>query len=83
MKYKNGLFLFHRDLRIVDNTGLLLSSKQCEKVYTCFIFTPEQVKKNDYKSTNSIEFMLESLQDLQNDIQERQGKLILMYNDTI
>ena len=83
MKYKNGLFLFHRDLRIVDNTGLLLASKQCEKVYTCFIFTPEQVKKNDYKSTNSIEFMLESLQDLQNDIQERQGKLILMYNDTI
>ena len=83
MKYKNGLFLFHRDLRIVDNNALSLASKQCEKVYTCFIFTPEQVKKNDYKSTNSIEFMLESLEDLRKDLHERDGKLILMYNDNV
>ena len=83
MKYKNGLFLFHRDLRIIDNNALMLASKECEKVYTCFVFTPEQVKKNDYKSTNSIEFMLESLQDLQNDVREHQGKLILMYHDII
>jgi len=83
MKYKNGLFIFHRDLRIVDNKALLLASKSCERLYTCFVFTPEQVKKNQYKSTNSIEFMMESLEDLQTELQENQGKLILMYNHMV
>jgi deoxyribodipyrimidine photolyase len=42
-KYKNGLFIFRRDLRIIDNNGLNYLSKQCENIYTIFIFTPEQV----------------------------------------
>ena len=81
--YKNGLFIFHRDLRIVDNNALMLASEECEKVYTCFIFTPEQVRKNDYKSTNSVEFMIESLQDLKSELLENQGNLILMFNELI
>ena len=48
MKMKNGLFIFRRDLRLTDNTGLLEAYKQVENLYTCFIFTPEQVSnKND------------------------------------
>ena len=47
---KKGLFIFHRDFRIIDNKGLINASKICEKLYTCFIFTPEQVSNNDYKS---------------------------------
>ena len=43
---KKGLFLFHRDFRIIDNNGLVNASKECDKLYTCFIFTKEQVKQN-------------------------------------
>lgn len=38
---KNGLFIFRRDLRIVDNIGLKKAYDSCENLYLCFIFTPE------------------------------------------
>lgn len=83
MKYKRGLFLFHRDLRIIDNHGLTMASNECETVYTSFIFTPIQVSnKSEYKSTNSIQFMIESLDSLEDDVKNASGKLLLQYGST-
>lgn len=80
MKMKNGLFIFRRDLRLTDNIGLLEAYKQVENLYTCFIFTPEQVtNRNDFKSTNSIQFMIESLEELEQKIKEKEGKLMILY----
>ena len=73
----NGLFIFHRDFRIIDNNGLIQMSKKCDKLYTCFIFTNEQVTRNSYKSTNAIQFMIESLVDLEHEIKKAKGKLII------
>jgi len=42
-KFENGLFIFRRDLRIVDNNSLNLLSTLCKNIYTIFIFTPEQI----------------------------------------
>lgn len=79
-KIKNGLFIFHRDLRITDNVGLLESSSLCENLYTCFIFTPGQVTKaNEYRSTNAIQFMIESLLELEDSINNSDGELLLFY----
>lgn len=79
-QYEKGLFIFHRDLRIIDNVGLIQACIECEKVYTCFIFTPEQVGfKNRYRSANAIRFMIESLSDLSSEIRKHGGELILMY----
>ena len=77
-----GLFLFHRDFRIVDNNGLIEASKKCDKLYTCFIFTREQVMKNSFKSKNSIQFMIESLENLAQEIQKNGGKLLCFYGNT-
>ena len=75
-----GLFIFHRDFRLFDNTGLIKASRQCDKLYTCFIFTPEQVgKSNDYRSQNSIQFMIESLTELSSDISKQGGELMTFY----
>ena len=75
-----GLFIFHRDFRLFDNSGLIKASRQCDKLYTCFIFTPEQVgKSNDYRSQNSIQFMIESLNELSNDISNQGGELMTFY----
>ena len=79
MKLTNGLFIFHRDLRIRDNIGLIEASNQCEHLYVCFIFTPEQVGNNPYKSNNSVQFMIESLDELHNDIAKTGGELMLFY----
>jgi len=82
--FENGLFLFHRDLRLMDNTGLLDACSQCRKVYTCFFFTPEQISsKNEYRSKHAIQFMLESLEDLSEQIRSKGGKLILLYGDPV
>lgn len=77
---RKGLFIFHRDLRIHDNIGLIEAAKKCEVLYTCFIFTPEQVgPKNEYRSANAIQFMIESLAELAEEIKEMGGKLLLFH----
>ena len=81
-KYKKGLFIFHRDLRIVDNVGLVQAFIDCEQVYTCFIFTPEQVgTHNKYKSKRAVQFMIETLQEVAGEIREHGGELIVLYGD--
>ena len=84
--FENGLFIFRRDLRIQDNIGLNLAMEQCKKVYPIFIFTPEQVTNNNkFKSDNSIQFMIESLDDLKGNVYDNGGILNCYYgeNNTI
>jgi deoxyribodipyrimidine photo-lyase len=79
-QYQTALFLFHRDLRINDNKALLQACKQAETVIPIFIFDPEQISTiNSYKSDNAIQFMLESLKDLQEQFKSRGARLNLFY----
>jgi deoxyribodipyrimidine photo-lyase len=85
-KFENGLFIFRRDLRIIDNNGLNFLSELCNNIYTIFIFTPEQVgSANKYKSDNSVQFMIESLSDLADEIRHSGGHLYTFYghNDKV
>ena len=85
-KLENGLFIFRRDLRIIDNNGLNFLSELCNNIYTIFIFTPEQVgSANKYKSDNSVQFMIESLEDLADEIKHSGGYLTTFYghNDKV
>jgi len=79
-KFENGLFIFRRDLRIVDNNGLNFLSTLCNNIYTIFIFTPEQVGTgNKYKSNNAVQFMIESLENLSTAIKGYGGNLYTFY----
>ena len=81
-KFENGLFIFRRDLRIVDNNGLNLISEYCKNIYTIFIFTPEQVGSgNKYKSDNAVQFMIESLENLSTEIHKQGGHLYTFYGN--
>lgn len=85
-KYENGLFIFRRDFRVIDNVGLNLANSMCKRIYAVFIFTPEQVTgANKFKSDNSVQFMIESLQDLSSQISKMGGHLMCFYgnNNTI
>jgi len=61
-----NLFIFHRDLRYKDNTSLIELTKQYKDITPIFIFEPKQIdsKKNKYYSSNSVQFMIESLKEL-------------------
>lgn len=79
-KYENGLFIFRRDFRVIDNIGLNLANDICKKIYPIFIFTPEQVTgANKYKSDNAVQFMIESLKDLSSQISKMGGHLMCFY----
>ena len=76
--HKIGVFLFHRDLRVVDNTSLNALAAVCDAIVPVFIFTPEQVtSENKYKSDASVQFMIESLDEL-----ARECPLVTLYGDT-
>jgi deoxyribodipyrimidine photo-lyase len=77
---ENGLFIFRRDFRVIDNNGLNLLNSLCKRVYPIFIFTPEQVTgANKHKSHNAVQFMIESLQDLASQIRKMDGQLLCFY----
>jgi len=60
-----SVFIFRRDLRLSDNTALIEALKNSKKVIACFVFNPLQIGKNPYKGRPSINFMFESLLDLE------------------
>ena len=65
-----GLFIFRRDLRLYDNTGLIQACKECDVVYAVFILDPAQItpKKNKYFTYTGFHFMLQSLADLKREM---------------
>lgn len=79
-QFEKALFVFRRDLRVHDNTGLLYALENAKEVFCLFIFTPEQINENPYRSDACLQFMLESLEDLENELLERGGKLLYCFD---
>lgn len=79
------IFLFHRDLRLTDNTTLIHQMKECNSVVPVFIFPPEQIDpiKNKYFSNNSVQFMIESLHELSDDIKKKDGKMYFFKGENL
>jgi len=77
--YQNSIFIFRRDFRLTDNSGLIEALHNSKNVIPIFIFTPEQIDKNSYKSDNAIQFMIESLTELENKIKKKKGQLYYFY----
>lgn len=63
-----SLFIFRRDFRIKDNTALNQCIEHSDIIYPIFIFTPEQIQHNSYKSDNAVMFMVESLIELKKEL---------------
>jgi deoxyribodipyrimidine photo-lyase len=76
---KRSLFIFRRDLRIHDNTALNAALKSSNEVILSFIFTPEQIEHNPYRGDSALQFMIESLEDLNSEITHKEGKLFFFY----
>lgn len=81
--YKKSLMIFRRDLRLQDNTALNAAVQKSQHVIPCFIFDPVQVSDhNKYRSLNAIQFMIESLLDLENHFKKKGGKLYFFLDHT-
>lgn len=77
--YSLSLHVFRRDLRLQDNTALLQALTASSTVIPCFIFDPRQIEKNDYKSEHCIQFMVQSLRELDEALREKGSQLYFFY----
>ena len=57
------LFIFRRDLRLEDNTGLIAASQRGGAV-PVFIFDPRQCEPHEYFSPQAFQFLRGSLEEL-------------------
>jgi deoxyribodipyrimidine photo-lyase len=80
--YQKSLFLFHRDLRLVDNTGLNLALTQSESVFPAFIFDSRQIEKNPYGGLVSVGCMVRALNDLDQELMHKKSGLSIGYGVT-
>jgi deoxyribodipyrimidine photo-lyase len=84
-----GLFIFRKDLRLTDNLGLIKLSHHCKYIIPIFILDNNQIDINEYnqfyRSNNAIQFMLESIIDLNQQLKNKlnifkgEPKIILDY----
>lgn len=65
------IHIFRRDYRLHDNTTLIEACKTHDIVIPIFIFTHKQIdrRENPFRSDNSIQFLCNSLQDLDKQLQ--------------
>ncbi|QKR01053.1 deoxyribodipyrimidine photo-lyase [Metallosphaera tengchongensis] len=68
-------FIFRRDLRLEDNTCLSRALDECEEVIPLFILDPRQVENNPYKSPFALGFMLDTLLELNERLEQMGSKL--------
>ena len=80
--YRRSLFIFRRDLRLQDNTALNAALQQSESVLAAFIFDPRQINAHPYQSQSGLQYMLQALTDLQQQLIVQQGKLYLFKNQS-
>ena len=78
-----SIFIFRRDFRIFDNHGLIKCFEESDEVLLIFIFTPEQITKNKYFSSNSFQFLIESLEDLNNELKKYNAQIYFYFGDNI
>ena len=77
--------LFHREFRLNDNTALNAIARSGKRIIPVFIFTPQQIdpKRNKYFSNGSVQFMCESLSELDRNIRELGSRMIFLHGDTV
>ncbi len=82
-KFDIGIFIFRKDLRIVDNRGLNKLNKICDNILPIFIFDPAQVdsdsKTKNYLSYPALRFLCESVHDLHSNIKSKSSSLYIFY----
>ena len=78
-----GIYIFRRDMRLDDNHGLINLMKKCDKVIPMFFLDENQIIKSDhnqhYFSNNAVQFMCESLEDLDTQLKEKKSKLFYFF----
>jgi len=77
--YRRAIFLFRRDLRVVDNRGLNRARQRADTVQPLFVLDPRQLDEHPYRSDPALAFMAVSLSELASALGAQGGRLQLRY----
>ena len=78
----DSVFIFRRDLRLVDNTGLLEASRQSGQVHVCFIWDDNIMARftdHDFR----LAFLRASLVDLAQQVSDLGGHLNILSGEPL
>jgi len=78
--FERSIFLFHRDLRLEDNIGLIESLQNSSEVIPCFIFDSHLIIKLN-NSEFRWNFLNESLMDLDENLKKKGSRLQILKGD--
>ena len=73
---QKGLVWFRRDLRLHDHAALASAISSCDEVHCLFVFDPEILSKLEDKSDARVQFIHDSLVEMQN-----QASIEIRYGD--
>lgn len=74
-----GLFIFRRDLRGFDNSGLNALASLVDEIAVIFIFDPRQLAPHPFKSQRGLTFLKESLYDLTESLEKNFSARLNIY----
>jgi deoxyribodipyrimidine photo-lyase len=77
-----AVFIFHRDCRLEDHPGLNAACQTGLPILPVFIFDPAQLKQHPYRSLNGLQFLCDSVRDLQLSLQKNNGQLLILKGST-
>ncbi|NNL58437.1 MAG: deoxyribodipyrimidine photo-lyase, partial [Nitrosopumilus sp.] len=76
--YEKSIFVFRRDLRLVDNTGLIQALNNSKYVIPCFIYD-ENILKSKKNSEFRCNFLNESLVELDDQLKKKKSSLQIFH----
>jgi deoxyribodipyrimidine photo-lyase len=74
----HSVFIFRRDLRLSDNLGLNTAISAKIPVLPLFIFDPLQVESKVYRSPRAVDFMVEALEKLDQELKNKGSRLLTL-----
>ena len=81
--FEIGFYIFRKDLRTIDNRGLIKLSEKVDFIVPIFIFDEYQITKTEknktYLSYPAVRFLCESVNDLSNQIKKEKGQLYIFH----
>ncbi len=78
-QYLSSIFLFHRDLRLHDNSALNAALRQSQQVYPCFILDKTLLTQLGHELPR-VQYLLAALQELDASLRKVGSKLHVLYD---
>ncbi len=80
-RFDTSLFIFRRDLRLLDNRGLAEATRQSRKVIAVFVFDTNILDDLRQRNDRRVTFIHDSVTELREQFRQRDSELVVLHGD--